>query len=406
MVVTTPLLVFAAEPISSKEEQIAELDKKIKDLSAEYDAAKGEVSQTEAQVKALQARLEAAQLELKRTKLTIGQVEDEQIATEDRIEELEGSIAEKREHLRALLRQLYEEDQQSLIRLFFDSFSLSQVLAQREVLENLQQQVAEASQAMHAEIDELSGQQDALRDRQQNLTQLQGVLAVQEQEVADQKESQSAILTHQKSEAADVAAQLADAKQAREEIARKVFSVKTSGEEVSLNNAFDMARHASKLTGVRPALLLAVIKVESNLGANVGGGRYPNDMQPASREAFVRITDKLGLDRATTPVSRRPSNGKGWGGAMGPAQIMPATWETLEPRMEQLMKKPSVNPYDLTDAFVATAIFLADRGAAGGSEREALARYVAGPYWQYHVNGWYVERVLAVAVEYEKELDK
>lgn len=391
---------------ATKEEEIAELDRKIKELAAQHEEVQGEVAATQAQVKQLQNKLEAARLELRRTKTTIEQVEEDQVTTGEQIKELEVRVAEKREHLRGLLRLLYEEEQQSLIRLFFDTFSLSQVLAQREVLEQLQGKVTEAAHAMRQETETLENEQEALRSQQQNLVQLQGVLLVQEEEVAVQEEAESAVLAEQTSEAATVASELADAKQAREEIARKVFTVKTSGEEISLNNAFDMARYGSKLTGVRPALLLAVIKVESNLGANVGGGRYPNDMQPASREAFVRITDKLGLDRATAPVARRPASGSGWGGAMGPAQIMPATWETLEPRLEQLMGKSPVNPYELADAFVATAIYLADRGAAGGDERGALARYVAGPYWQYHINGWYVERVLAVAVEYEKELAK
>ncbi|MBI3251342.1 MAG: hypothetical protein HYZ62_00350, partial [Candidatus Andersenbacteria bacterium] len=149
-------------------------------------------------------------------------------------------------------------------------------------------------------------------------------------------------------------------------------------------------------------LLLAVLKVESNLGANVGSGHYPDDMQPQSREAFLRITKSLGLDPLATPVSRRPKNYKGWGGAMGPAQIMPATWESIAPRLAQLLKKPVANPFELTDAFVATAVFLADRGAGSPAlEYEAVNKYIAGPYWQYHT--WYGDRVLAIAAEYAKQ---
>ena len=84
---------------------------------------------------------------------------------------------------------------------------------------------------------------------------------------------------------------------------------------------------------------------------------------------------------------------------MGPAQIMPQTWEGLETRIGQLMGKIIPNPYELADAFVGTAVMLADRGAADPArEREAIGRYIAGPNWEYY--GWYIDRVLAVATEY------
>lgn len=402
VILLAPYGAVAATDNASKEAEIAALDKKIKELTAQKQEVAGQAAQTQATVEELKRQLEAAKLELQRTQLTIAQVEDEQVETGERIEELGGQITQQKERLSGLLRVLYEEEEQSLVRLFFDTFSLSQVLAQRELLENLQQQVTETSQEMRKQLEELSGHEEELEGKQENLVQLKAVLQAQEEEVLTQEEEQQGVLQAQKAEEAAYAAQLAEAKQAREEIQKQVFKLSSSNVEISLASANDMARFAGKVTGVRPALLMAVLKVESNLGNNVGGGRYPNDMQPASREAFVRLTDKLGLDRNTTPVSRKPASG--WGGAMGPGQFMPATWEGIEGRIEQLMGKSPVNPYELSDAFVGAAIYLADRGAAAGNEAESLARYLAGPYWQYHVDGWYVKRVLAVAVEYEKEL--
>jgi len=163
-----------------------------------------------------------------------------------------------------------------------------------------------------------------------------------------------------------------------------------------------MAKFAGSVTGVRPALIMAVLKVETNVGTNLGSGVFPDDMHPGSRDAFLRITKKLGLDPQKAPISRRPRSMKGWGGAMGPAQVLPATWESIEGRIEQLMKKKPVNPYELSDAFVATAVFLADRGAANkANEYEAVNRYIAGPNWQYYT--WYGDKVLAVAKEYEQQ---
>ena len=118
--------------------------------------------------------------------------------------------------------------------------------------------------------------------------------------------------------------------------------------------------------------------------------------------AFLRLMKKLGRDPYQTPISRRPASYAGWGGAIGPGQFMPWTWETLETRIAVLSGKPVPDPFTLADALVGVGIMLADRGATDtAKEAEAVARYLAGPNWIYHL--WYSSRVLAVADEYVRE---
>ncbi|MBI1834072.1 MAG: hypothetical protein HYR90_04595 [Candidatus Andersenbacteria bacterium] len=400
-----PSTVCAAtqQEIEAKEKEVAKLDQKIKELTGDSQQVAGEVAETKSQVEELRRQLSKARLELQRTQATIETVAAQEEKTTEDIGDLQENLEEQRAYLRHLIRTLYQQEQGSLIRTFFSNFSVSEVMAAGAALEDLQEQVAAATKKIHEQLADLSSKQESLQEQQTSLTQLQKTLAVQQEEITDQEKAEQAELVSQTAEESRVNAMLAEAKQAREEIANQIFSLKSSNIQVTLGSASDMARNAGTLTGVRPALVMAVLKVESNLGNNVGSGVFPDDMQPASRDAFIRITDKLGLDRSKAQISRRPSNGKGWGGAIGPSQFMPATWEGIEGRVEALMKKSPVNPYELSDAFVGTAVYLADRGAARGAEREALARYVSGPYWEYHVNGWYVERVLAVAAEYEKE---
>jgi membrane-bound lytic murein transglycosylase B len=231
---------------------------------------------------------------------------------------------------------------------------------------------------------------------------LASLLSRQNEDLAAQRAEQNKFLSAKEEEKIQYERRIIEARQAREEIEQDIFSLKGSGIKVSLTDANDMARFASSLTGVRAALILAVLKVESNIGKSVGTGSFPDDMHPASREPFLRLTATLGIDPYTTAVAARPKNLKGWGGAMGPAQIMPQTWEGMSPRLAKLMGKAVPNPFELSDAMVATAVFLADRGAtSAGGEREAVLRYIAGPNWQYY--SWYGDRVLAVAAEYAKE---
>jgi uncharacterized protein len=390
------------QKIADKEGEIKQLEAQIKDLKGKRDVAAADAQIIAAQIKKIADQLAKAELELKQTQLSIQLTSHKQADTAKHITSLSQEIETKRTYLRELLRVLYEREQESVIRIFFDTLSLSDVLAQHAAYEELQQRTITLVNDMKKQNQDLKEKQQQLEEQQQSLNGLAGLLAVQQSEIASRKQEQQQFLRTKQEEQVAYEQKLAEVEAAREEIKKQVFTLKGSGVELTLTNAFDMARFASKLTGVRPALLLAVLKVESNLGGNVGSGRYPDDMQPQSREAFLRVTKKLGLDPLTTPVSRRPRSGSGWGGAMGPAQIMPATWESIEPRLAQLLNKSVPNPYELTDAFVATAIFLADRGATNkAQEYEAVNKYIAGPYWQYHT--WYGDRVLAVAEEYAKQ---
>ncbi len=389
------------EQITSKEDEIKALEKKINELKGKRDTTAADAELIAAQVQRLASQLQKAELELKQITTSISLTSKEQDKTENAVEDLTARLAQKRQQLKSLVQALYAEEQQSFVRIFFDSLSLSDVLAQRAAYKELQDRTIEIVLAMRQESDELKEKEQQLEQQFQQLQTLEQTLAVQQGEINAKKKEQQVFLQAKKEEQLKYEQKIAEVEAAKEEIKRQVFTLKDSGVNLTLTNAFDMARFAGKLTGVRPALLLAVLKVESNLGANVGSGHYPDDMHPGSRDAFVRITKKLGLDPTTAPVSRKPRSGSGWGGAMGPAQIMPATWESIEPRLAQLLNKTVPNPYELTDAFVATAIFLADRGAASGQEYEAVNKYIAGPYWQYHT--WYGDRVLAIAAEYQKQ---
>ena len=67
---------------------------------------------------------------------------------------------------------------------------------------------------------------------------------------------------------------------------------------------------------------------------------------------------------------------------MGPSQFIPTTWELFKDRIKVALGKTSpANPWEPKDAFMATAFYTMDLGAAGGSysaERDAACRYYSG----------------------------
>lgn len=390
------------EEIAAKQQEIQQLAAQIKKLQSRAATSANEAKIIASQLERIRKSLAKAELELKQTQLSIKTIARDQKKTQSETEKLEERIGAKKEQLKQAVRDLYLEEQGSLLAVWLTSNSFSALLDEQNNLKELQDKQIILLKELKTETEALKQHQADLEQQASDLAELRAMQAAQQGDLAQQKKEQADFLQAKKAEQLRYEQKIAEAEQAKKEIQESIFTLKNAGVKLSLKDATEMAKYASKLTGVRAALLLAVLKVESNMGTNLGGGHFPDDMQPQSREPFTRICAKLKLDPNTAPISARPRSFQGWGGAMGPAQIMPQTWEGIEAQVAQLMGKPVANPYELTDAFVGTAILLARAGAANpATEYEAVNRYLAGPNWQKFT--WYGDRVLAVAKEYEAQ---
>jgi membrane-bound lytic murein transglycosylase B len=147
--------------------------------------------------------------------------------------------------------------------------------------------------------------------------------------------------------------------------------------------------------GVDPAFLLAIMTQESNLGANVGqcyltnpdtgagigkntGAVFSNVMHPTRDvPVFLSITNDLQFNAFQTAVSCPIAGIKGYGGAMGPAQFIPSTWQIFADRLKAILSYEA-NPWSPRDAFMASGMYLSDLGAVGTStsaQNKAACKY-------------------------------
>ncbi len=180
---------------------------------------------------------------------------------------------------------------------------------------------------------------------------------------------------------------------------------------IPFEKALDYANLASAATGIRPAFLLGVIGEESNLGANVGTGNWKHELAnsrcASQRKAFIEITASIGLDPDLMPVSRRAWYGY-CGGAMGPAQFMPTTWQLYANRISNITGRNPPNPWDPYDSFVAAALLLKDNGAIDGNyaaERKAALKYLAGANWSKSAYSFYGDDVMSLAAKYQEQIN-
>jgi len=211
------------------------------------------------------------------------------------------------------------------------------------------------------------------------------------------------------------------------EIRARIFELIGVPEAPTFGEAYEVAKYVSNVTGIRPALLLAVLTQESNIGKNVGqcylidtktgdGIRVTNNTKEArtmnpKRDLpyFLGICQKLGRDPLNTPVSC-PMKDKwgrpiGWGGAMGPAQFIPSTWANSKGGYDEKVEEITgevADPWNIKDAFLAAGLYLRDSGGTK-DEFKAIMRYFSGYRWSQWEE-FYGRSVLKIASQYEQDI--
>jgi membrane-bound lytic murein transglycosylase B len=203
-----------------------------------------------------------------------------------------------------------------------------------------------------------------------------------------------------------------------------LFPLRDAG-SIQFGDALRYAQSAGAKTGVRPALILAFLSQESNLGANVGqcylkddvtgagvgkntGTPFAKVMKPDRDVApFIALSKRLGFDPHSQVVSCPQS--VGYGGAMGPAQFIPSTWVLFEARIAAATGNAVPNPWGAQDAIMANALYIADLGAGAGgytAESEAACHYFSGSSCSASaLVAGYGRSVVAKADAYQKDID-
>jgi membrane-bound lytic murein transglycosylase B len=246
-----------------------------------------------------------------------------------------------------------------------------------------------------SQLNTLTGQ---LQDQSQQLAVSQSAAATAEayaaaqaQQVVANKAQASKLLSATKSDAATKAALVTKTKATAAQIRNQIFQL-LGGGSLTFAQAYQYAHVASQATGVDAALILAILNRESALGGNVGKCSYKTAMSPSNIPVFLKITSQLGLDPNSMMVSCPNADGV-YGGAMGPAQFEPSTWELYVSGVAKITGNNPPSPWSDSDAFVATGLYL--KGAMQGCEasysaqldidRCTAAKYYAGGNWQSYL---------------------
>ena len=352
--------------------------------------------------------------------------------TENSIEDTALKIDVNKEQLTQILRRLYEQDKLSELEVLLSGQSFAEFLENITSLEALQNENRKLLLEIESLYQYLAGQRDKLASEKENLQRVVLNTQLQREQSEQVKKQQQQLLTATKGEKELYQDYLAEAESKAAEIRSRIFELAQIAEASAptLEQAYAIAKSVQDATGVRASLLLGLLTVESAIGKNVGQCNcsgsatckhpeigYQDVMTKGQWSYFLEITKELGLEPSTTPVSCSISGGAvQWGGAMGPAQFMPATWTLYKERINALLATSSwpANPWRIRDAFLAAGLYLSDWGAASqtyNDEIGAATAYLCGTNrltqrCQAAGGAGYRYQVMKKASEYQEFVDQ
>jgi len=408
-----------AKDAKSRQEEIKEKKKKLESVEKKVNLYEETVGLLEGKEVTLNAMLKQINGEIESIEGALVETDKSLMETQKSVNEKEHEVIAKEEEIRnkklylgEYVRTLNTLDKRTLIEILLEKPRISDYFNEVEAVFTFQRKLGgvlddlnESRQALASEKEELKSielKQMSLRSMQQQQRVVVERNRTRKEELLAKTQGQQEKFGKLLDEGSEIAGKLR----------AELTALQSLGTEINFETAVRTAKKVEGITGTRASFLLGVLKVESNMGNNVGGGKYKTDMSPKQWDKFKAICKELGYDPKEMPVSRKPcyrdkkGNCRGWGGAMGPAQFMPSTWMGYKKLVEKQTGRKPADPWSLEDALTAMGIKLAKVPGVTDhdkkAEKKAAGIYLAGGNWKEF--SWYGDRVLGFADGYEKVL--
>jgi len=419
------------------EAELQNLENLIEQQQVLLQSKQGERVSLERDLDIINVEIEKSHIAIKAQTLAIDNLTQDIVDKEATVLELDEKISRERESLSGLVRRTDEIDDQSLIEVIFSGKSFSEFFLEIDDFQEVKIALEKSFRELENLRDKNLDAAKVLNNKKAEEEELQELHKLQRKRLESQETEKVQVLKVTEGEEKRYQDLITNNKKTAAQIRSELFELQGTS-AINLGNAIEFATFAGNKTGVRPAFILGVLKHETELGSNLGNGNWQVDMHPTrDRPIYKVITDALGLNPETLPVSKKLSYG--WGGAMGPAQFIPSTWACYggyintrtgacgyssaiddfysgpwiynanadRLRVVRGKQSPS-NPWDNQDAFLATALYMKDLGADQGntySERTAALRYYAGGNWDNPAYSFYGDSVMSHALYFQKQID-
>lgn len=404
------------------EEELAELERQIDEHQKTIESYQKQGKNLTSEIKSLSAKIAKLNLQIKAVNLNLAELNQNLNETQRQINRSENKIEEHKTALGKAVRNIYESDSQSLAEILLATRQISDFFGNLTNIALVQANLQVSLKDIIALRQELVEKKEELALEKDDVENLKAIQEAQKRNVSQTQTEKSNLLKITKGKESEYQKILAKTKETAAQIRTRIFEL-LGGGELTFEKAYDYARLAEGATDVRAALTLSILHRESLLGKNVGRCSYETAMHP-TRDIpyFLDLLKRLGIDpnSMVAKVSCAIASHGSYGGAMGPAQFIPSTWKLYETKISAITNNNPPSPWNNSDAFAATAVYLKDLLNSSGCkdyasanknvaayqtllERCAAAKYYAGGRW-YTYRFWYGDPVVTKANEFEEDI--
>lgn len=389
---------IAGKSRTQLEAELEACNKEIAEWTAILNQTKNDSASFSRDIDALTAKIKVAQANIKGKNIAISNLTKDIAVKQSAISVLDSRLEQGRKSIAAILRKTNDIGSYSLVETILSDKSFSEFFVDMDTYASAERALANLFMELRGVKALTESEKEALNKKREAEAAARAALEAAKKEVEVNKVEKNQLLAINKNKEKTYEQVLADRQAKAAQIRAVLFPLRDAG-AIPFGTALQYAELASKSTGIRPAFVLAILQQESNLGANVGscvitnlttgetrgvntGRLFSNGIHP-TRDLPILQTILQGLGRSPleTRVSCPILNVPGYGGAMGPAQFIPSTWNLISGKIASATGKAVPDPWNASDAIIASAVFLANLGAGTQdftNERTAACRYYSG----------------------------
>lgn len=254
----------------------AELEQNLKDLEAQIAALTQNIDQTKKQgstlkndIAVLTQKIEQSKLKIKAHNAAINRLSLNISEKNRTIAVLDNKAERERDSLAQIMRKMKYLEQYSLLDFGLQSDSLSTFFSDADSFNTVNRALNQSFQDIRETRADLEEVKSELLDAKDEETQKKLAQELERKKVESNQKEKSTLLTITKNQETEYKKVLADREKEAAKIRARLFELRDTA-SISFGQAYDYSVNASKTTGVRPALILAILMQESSLGVNVG----------------------------------------------------------------------------------------------------------------------------------------
>ena len=408
----------------------AQCDADLADLNAKANTTKQYSSELQKGIADLNYNISKIQLQIKAKNASIKQLGDNIVVKTKYIGQLSDRMDDIKKTISKILRDTYAMDDTSIINVLLSNDNLSNFFIDTDNYATINERLQNLTDELNGVKKTSETEKMALETKQAQEAKLKFEQEKAKKTTEGLKTEKQTLLSLTKNKEAEYQKLITEKEKLKNQIRNRLYRT-AGGEEISFGDALKIIQPYESAIGVDSALILAVLfqesAIDSTIGKNIGKCTYNQTsscvagktvMSDSQKPTYLSIMSSLGLNPNTTPISCAICRDGNYGGAMGPAQFMPVTWDGVAKRVSSIIGVFYPSPFENLAAFTASAVLLKDnqdRCKTAFIKRNeiwscAASKYygglsLAGTKLKSFMNYGYGASVLKRALQFEKDID-